>query len=204
MIGVNAVPITMENPDTDGTPRDDPTPIATSDAPPASAEKKPQVQTPVQPSTQTPVSRLMYFAQKIIETEGKKLGTACNFFIHRVLQVAGYKYEVFLANDFDLYAKKNFKTFKAEDFNTDATRTEVSRLKKYIWAYPEGTAFIMQWSRAGVHGHIAFVERIGEHLVIYQSSLGTKTPRKDQTTPEILLNGYSRRQLTVYSEMTPK
>ena len=190
--GVNAVPFTFEKPDADQSPQA------------MEPEKTEMASSTPSPTVARPVSRLIYFAQKILETEGKKLGTACNLYVHRVLQVAGFHYEVFMANDFDVYAKRYFKSYKVEDFNRDTSNAEENRLKKHLWSYPERTPFIMQWSRAGVHGHIAFVERIGEKLVIYQSSLGTKTPRKDQTTVDILLNGYNRRQLSVYSEMTAK
>lgn len=150
-------------------------------------------------------SKIIYYAQKVIENESLAVGTACNFYIHRVLKAAGFVDSIYLANDFDVYAKKYFKHYKTVDFQRDANGSaEVARLKQHLWSYPERTPFITQWSKSGVHGHIAFVERIGEKLVIYQSSLGTKLPHKDQTTPDILLNGYDRRQLTVYSEMTPE
>ncbi len=196
-LNLNAVPTTYENPETDNAE-----PVSEATTP----EEKPESGTTTQSSKPAlkAASKIITMAQKIMETEGRKLGTACNLFVHRVLQVSGFASEIFMANDFEIYAKRYFKRYKAEDFTRDSSNAEEKRLHNYIWAYPERTAFIVQWSRSGVHGHIAFVERIGEKLVIYQSSLGSRTARKDQTTVDILLNGYNRRQLTVYSEMTPK
>lgn len=184
-------------------------------APPAASRErtKPQTQTAqLKPSREQPqveysqqkTSRLIYYAQLIMETEGHRLGTACNFYVHRVLQATGFVHHVYLANDFHQYAKKYFKTYKAEVFKVEGSNSDVKRLKQYLWSYPERTPFIMNWTRPGRHGHIAIIERLNDKLVIYQASLGTKTPRKDQTTPERLLNGSGRRHLTVYSEMTPK
>lgn len=197
---VNVVPETFEHPERDQQEGND------QDQEDQQTQKPPENTKPgtLPKNSQKDPSRIMYYAQKIMETEGRRLGTACNFYVHRVLQVAGFVYDVFLANDFDDYAKRYFKHYKEVDFYRDTSNAEEIRLKQHIWSYPERTPFIVNWTRASVHGHIAFIERIGEKLVIYQSSLGTKTPRKDQTTPEILLNGYNRRQLTVYSEMTPK
>jgi hypothetical protein len=206
---LTAVPKTFEDPQGDlipGTEVPDNDDEVTN---PPVIEVPPEVTEPEPPSENPPtepllLSKILSNAQRVITLEGRRLGTACNVFVHRVLTVSGFNPSVYLANDFDIYAKKFFKSYKAEDFNRDTTGGEKERLRRYIWDYPEHTPFIMQWSRSGVHGHIAIVERIGDKLVIYQSSLGTKTPRKDQTTPEILLNGYNRRQLTVYTEMTPK
>lgn len=147
-------------------------------------------------------SKLIQSAQYIMVTEGKKIGTACNLYIRRVLEYAGFSGEGFLATDFDIYAKKHFKYYRATDFKQDTHHTETARLRQYIWSYPERTPFILQWSRSGVIGHIAIMERIEDTLVIYQASLGSYTARKNKTTPEILLNDYNRRVLTVYSEMS--
>lgn len=208
---VNVVPETFENPDIDdedsNLPTQTPPPPQVEEKTSPKATEKPKAEKPLEkPSTvaKKDPSRIMYYAQKIMETEGRKLGTACNFYVHRVLQAAGFPYHIYMANEFDTYAQKYFKHYKAEDFYRDTSDAEEKRLKEYIWSYPQRTPFIANWTRAGVHGHIALFERIEDKLVIYQSSLGTKLPRKDQTSPEILLNGYRRRQLTVFSEMTAK
>lgn len=206
--GINAVPNTFENPETDealeNTPPSDETEQTENQSPQALDDNLPEQ--PEQPAelTDKRASRLMYYAQKIMETEGRKLGTACNFYVHRVLQVAGFAYKIFMANEFHLYAKKHFRSYKAEQFRGDSSYSDIPRLKDYLWSYPERTAFIAQWRRPGRHGHIAMLERIDEKLVIYQASLGKKTPRKDQTTLENLLNANGRRNLTIFSEMKPK
>ncbi len=147
-------------------------------------------------------SSIIANAQKVMDTEGRSLGTACNRYVQRVLNVSGFPKGHFLANDFDLYAKKFIRSYQVENFTRNESGSEQERLKKHLWSFPERTPFIMQWSRAGVYGHIAIVERIGENLVIYQASLNRYTARKDQTTINTLLNGYNRRVLSVYSGLT--
>ena len=151
----------------------------------------------------TKAAALIEVADLVIRHESEKLGTACNHYLQRVLTIMGFPDRDFLAHDFPEYAKKYFKTYRAEKFANDNQGSDRERLKKYIWSFPERTAFIFQWSRSVLspHGHIALVERQGEQLVIYQSSLNRFTPRKDKTTVDRLLSGWSRRQLTVFSDI---
>jgi len=139
-------------------------------------------------------------AERVMIKEGKKIGTPCNFYLMRVLQVSGYSSETFLANDFDLYAKRHLKSAQVVHFVNDGKEAESSRLKHHLWSYPERTPFIMQWSRLGVRGHVAIVERINDRLIIYQASYKKYFPRKDQITADRLLSGFNRRTLSVYSE----
>ena len=192
-------------------PQTEPTPPPPNEtAPPqteptAVPEKKPEAEVVLPPKVQKlEVSELVSNAQKIMDKEGRRIGTACNKFVLRVLEVTGFKNESFIANDFDDYAKKNFSHYKVVHFERQALGDEVARLQKHLWSYPERTPFIMQWSRSGAHGHIAIVERIGEKLIIFQASLNQYTARKDQTTVNTLLSGYNRRVLSVYSELTPR
>jgi len=192
----------FENPDIDDPVRDgDDGPETPSVAKPGDRQSD-DGKTGQPGNSSTKNSRIMYYAQKIMDTEGRKLGTACNFYVHRVLQAAGFVHQIYRANDFYLYAQKYFGHYKDEEFS-GATESEIQRLRRHLWSYPEGTAFIMNWKRPGTHGHIAIVERLDDKLVIYQASLGTKLPRKDQTSVDMLLKG-NRKNLTVYSEMTPK
>ncbi len=171
----------------------------------SSVKPSPQAEEIKPTTTQIQASKIIYYAQKVIDTEARKLGTACNVFVNRVLTKAGFASGTYLAQDFDSYATKNFKHFRAVHFKYDASGSEIDRFKKYLWAYPERTAFIMQWAQVeSAHGHIAFVERIADKLVIYQSSLGTQIAHRAPTTAQILLTGYNRRALTVYSEMIPR
>lgn len=192
---LNQIPSTFEN-----TRIDQP---SGRDLPPENTKTKIPIE--VKPPQIGAASNIIFNAQKVMETEGQKVGTACNIYLHRVLQKSGFANVVYLATNFDIYATKYFSHFKSVNFGHDGgNQSDVNTLKRHLWSYPERTPFITQWSRSGANGHIALVERIGEKLVIYQASLGKYLPRKDQTTPDILLNGYNRRQLTVYSEMTPK
>jgi hypothetical protein len=126
--------------------------------------------------------------------EGKKIGAACNFYIERVLEVLGFKTVDFLANDFDVAAKKIFKNYKVAVF------TNATELKRHLWSYRERTGFICQWERIGAPGHIAIVERVGETLWIYQASLNKYTARVEKTTLEHLLQVNNNKGVRVYSD----
>lgn len=145
-------------------------------------------------------SDFIKIAHSVMVNEGKSLGTACNFYVGRVLVRAGFKKESFVANDFDIYAKNNFDSYKAVDFKIDANHSDADELRKHLWSYPERTPFIAQWTRPNYYGHIAILERIGDSLVIYQASYGQHTPRRDLTKIEILLSSKRRAHLTIYSE----
>ena len=186
-------------------------PAATPTTPPVVSQNPSQTRPPLarpplthQSQIGTPeASTIIKNAQKVMVEEGKKIGPACNFYVQRVLQVSGFPKGSYLAADFDLYAEKNFKYYRAKNFLKNSTQNDTEKLRKYIWNYPERTPFILQWSRAQVTGHIAIMERIGDQLIIYQASLNKYTARKSLTTIDSLLRDYNRRVLTVYSEMTP-
>lgn len=144
-------------------------------------------------------SKFIINAEWVMINEGKKIGTPCNFYLGRVLTLSGYSSDKFVATDFDIYAKKNLKYATVVNFVNDANGSEQARLKQHLWSYPQRTPFIMQWSRSGVMGHVAIVERIGQLLIIYQASLNKYSARKDYTTVSRLLSGEMRRTLSVYS-----
>ncbi|MBC7742279.1 MAG: hypothetical protein H7061_08780 [Bdellovibrionaceae bacterium] len=148
-------------------------------------------------------SSIINNAEKVMVAEGKKLGTACNHYVGRVLEVSGFIKKGFLANDFDGYAKKYISHYRAVDFDRTQSAASAARLQDYIWSFPERTPFILQWSRGKSFGHIALMERVGDQLIIYQASLHKHTARKNLTTVKTLLTGYNRRTLTVYTELTP-
>lgn len=157
----------------------------------------------IEPSTKikTKPSNVIEAADIVMRYEGQKLKTPCNYYLQRVLEVIGFPAKDFLASEFYLYAKKYFKNYKAEKFVNNTQGSDRGRLKKYLWSFPERTAFILQWSSSllSPHGHVAIVERVDQQLIIYQSSLNKYTARKDQTTVDRLLNGWARRELTVFS-----
>lgn len=141
----------------------------------------------------------------VVQNEARKIGTPCNFYVSRVLVLTGYSKDGFLANDFDLYARKNFSSYKSEIFNTSNIESERQRLRHYIWSYPTRTPFIFQWERSAPQpGHIAIVERIGDQLVVYQASLNLFIARREQTTVDRLLSQARSARMTVYSEFVAK
>ncbi len=140
-------------------------------------------------------SHFIIAAYNTMLKEGKKIGAACNFYLERVLQVMGFKTVDFLANDFDLAAKKMFKSYKVFKFTTSA------ELKRHLWSYRERTGFILQWERTGAPGHVAIVERVGETLYIYQASLNKYTARLEKTTLERLLKVNNNKGVRVYSDL---
>lgn len=175
------------------------------DVPKTSDTKKPNTPIATDPAKKPNVPEVSQFiknAEIVMINEGKKIGTPCNFYLSRVLEISGFSKAPFLANDFDDYAKKYFSHFRVVNFVNDFWGSDKARLKQHIWSYPERTPFVMQWSRTGFYGHLAIVERIGDQLIVYQASLNSHTARRDQTTVDILLNGLNRRTLAVYTEFT--
>lgn len=204
---INSIPKTYENPlsipdrsDDQPEQNQDELPIESDEAPTLATTPPPPVK---DSKTSTPApSDFIKNAERIMITEGKKIGTPCNFYLRRVLEVSGFPSKPFLANDFDNYATKNFSNYTAIDFKNDRSGSERSRLKKVIWSYPQRTPFIFQWSRSGFYGHVAIVERIGDDLIVYQASIGSHSARRDRTSVDILLNGFNRRLLTMYINFT--
>jgi len=136
----------------------------------------------------------------VIKNESRKVGTACNFYVSRVLEIAGYSVDSFTANDFDIYARRNFSSVEGLSFDTNNVTPERQRLRRYIWSYAERTPFILNWERTGgKHGHIAILERIGDQLVIFQASMNQHLPLRQQTTIENILSYSKKAKLTVYS-----
>lgn len=173
--------------------------------PPPPVAKKPA--TPTKPSTDN-VPEASFFIKKafwVVQNEARKIGTPCNFYVSRVLELSGYSDKSFLANDFDIYAQNHFSTYKNEIFNTANLESERLRLKRHIWSYPQRTPFIFQWERTKPKpGHIAIVERIGDQLVVYQASLNRHIARREQTSIDRLLNHARSARMTVYSEFEAK
>lgn len=177
-------------------------------------QQKPRVpEQPVpQPTPKAPsapvvgeASRFIKVAYWVVQNEAKKIGTPCNFYVSRVLELSGYSDDGFLANDFDIYARKHFSTYKDEKFVASNLQSERLRLKRYLWSYPSRTPFIIQWERpAPKPGHIAIVERIGDQLVIYQASLNRHIARREQTTIDRLLSESRAPRMTVYSEFVAR
>ena len=150
-------------------------------------------------------SRFIKVAFWVVQNEAKKIGTPCNFYVSRVLELTGYSDDGFLANDFDIYAKKHFSSYKDEKFVSTNLQSERLRLKRHLWSYPSRTPFILQWERqAPKPGHIAIVERVGDQLVIYQASLNRHIARREQTTIDRLLSASRAPRMTVYSEFVAR
>jgi hypothetical protein len=169
------------------------TAVATPQVP---VKKNPPTAAPVVMKKEEPgsASNFIIAAYKTMVSEGKKIGAACNFYLGRVLEVLGFKTVDFLANDFDVAAKKMFKSYKVFKFTT------ATELKRHLWSYRERTGFIFQWERVGAPGHVAIIERVGETLYIYQASLNKYTARVEKTTLERLLQVNSHKGVRVYSD----
>lgn len=146
------------------------------------------------------VSEFIKVAQFVVLNESEKIGTACNHYLQRVLFLSGFKKGDFLANEFDIYAKNNFKSYKIENFKIDASRNDKAELKKYIWSYPARTPFILQWKRPGAYGHVAILERLEDSLVIYQASYNAHNPERTLTTIDALLSLKYRKNISLFSE----
>jgi len=173
---------------------------------------KPTTPAPSKPDPKSPVaagvneaSLFIKAAFWVVQNEARKIGTPCNFYVSRVLVLTGFSKDSFLANDFDIYARKHFSSYKNEIFNTSNLESERARLKRHIWSYPQRTPFIIQWERSAPQpGHIAIVERIGDQLVVYQASLNRHIARREQTTIDRLLSHARKARMTVYSEFVAR
>lgn len=198
---LNTIPETFEVPDIESADVDDSKQGTkpTEDLPAETAVTE-KTETSTQKSEPLKPSKFIETTFNVMVKEGKSIGTACNRYLQRVLVRAGFKVGDFVANDFDIYAKTHFKSYKSEDFKIDSTRSDSAELKKYLWSYPERTPFILQWTRPGKYGHVAIIERTGSQLVIYQASKDNYTAKRDKTTTESLLKSKNRAHLTVYSE----
>ena len=174
--------------------------------PPPAVSTKPQPKAPSAPAASgSEASKFIKVAFWVVQNEARKIGTPCNFYVSRVLELSGYSDDGFLANDFDIYAKNHFSSYKNEVFNTTNIESERARLKRHIWSYPARTPFIIQWERAKPKpGHIAIVERIGDQLVVYQASLNRHIARREQTSIDRLLSHSRSARMTVYSEFVAK
>jgi len=149
-------------------------------------------------------SKFIQIAYWVIKNERSKIGTACNFYVSRVLELAGYSDDSFIANDFDRYAKKNFTSQKTATFITTKSTAEKERLKSYLWSFPERTPFILNWERSAPrHGHIAIIERMGNTLVVFQASMNKHLAERKETTVDNILNYSRQAKLTVYSHFKP-
>lgn len=187
-------------------------PAPTKPAQPTPTKPEPVKPKPVAPAPAKPTAPVSGDASKfikvafwVVQNEAKKIGTPCNFYVSRVLELNGYSDDGFLANDFDIYARNHFSSYKDEKFSTVNQDSERLRLKRYIWSYPARTPFIFQWERqAPKPGHIAIVERVGDQLIIYQASLNKHIARREQTTIDRLLSASRAPRMTVYSEFVAK
>lgn len=181
-----------------------PEPIVVKPAPKPTTPAKQDPKSPVAPGVNE-ASLFIKAAFWVVQNEARKIGTPCNFYVSRVLVLTGFSKDSFRANDFDIYARKNFSSFKNEIFNTSNLESERARLKRHIWSYPQRTPFIIQWERSAPQpGHIAIVERIGDQLVVYQASLNRHIARREQTTIDRLLSHARKARMTVYSEFVAR
>jgi hypothetical protein len=150
-----------------------------------------------------PASEFIKTAHEVMLNEGRRLGTACNFYLQRVLEKSGFSRSAFKANDFHSYAEKHFSSYLVEEFKRDKSHEDSEALRAFIWSFPERTPLIAQWVRKQQSGHVAIIERAGDQLIIYQASLNKYTPRRDPTTLAALLSSGFRSHLRLYAKFVP-
>ena len=115
------MPTTNVNPTLESSPTPSPTPTAASETPSANTPDKTTSagsteinDDPPEPALQNedlvsekqgsaPISGLIKNAISVMIHEGIKLGTACNAYVRRVLEVSGFSSADFLANDFEVF-----------------------------------------------------------------------------------------------------
>lgn len=119
--------------------------------------------------------------------------TACSIFVRNVLKRAGYSVPSFMANEFDGIVAQYLPTWTGLAFTAGSTDHGKDALRATLNSYPDHTAFLAQWPRANMSGHVAILEKNGpDEFTIYQAQQGRATPHMKATTVEALL--YARNQ----------
>ncbi|MEZ0390851.1 MAG: hypothetical protein ACAH59_01455 [Pseudobdellovibrionaceae bacterium] len=168
------------------------------------AEKSqiPDFEIPEIPEYEVQEKSLIEMGLWVIEKEARKVGAACNFYVQRVLQLMGFGRSSWKANDFDLYVNQNFSTYKVESFVPSSQGSEKSRLKKYLWSFPEKTGVILQWKRRVGPGHVAILHRQGNQLVIFHASLNRFVAKAQKIDMDVLFyQGGNAYRLNVFSDL---
>ncbi len=149
--------------------------------------------------------RILNNAEYVLKKESHKrgVGDACNFFLQRILELSGFSDDGYTANSFERYAKKHFTGFKTAQFKVEPLRKDAKKLETFLFSYPEGTPFILQWQKAEGHGHLALVTRQGNNLIIYEASLGRFKAEKKLTNARTILSASERYKLTAYVHFMP-
>ena len=149
--------------------------------------------------------RMLNNAEYVVKKERNKagIGDACNFFLQRILELSGFSDDGYIANTFDQYAKKHFTGAKTAQFKVEPLRKDAINLEKFLFSYPEGTPFILNWQKAVGHGHLAIVTRKDNKLIIYEASLGRFKAEKKLTTVRYILSASERYKMTVYVNFMP-
>ncbi len=149
--------------------------------------------------------RIIKNAEYVLKKESKKagIGNACNFFLQRILELSGFSDDGYKANDFDRYANKRFTGATTAQFKVEPLRKDAKNLEKFLFSYPEGTPFILQWKTTAPNGHLAIVTRTGDQLVIYEASLGRFNAGKKLTGARKILSASARYKMIVYVNFMP-
>lgn len=149
--------------------------------------------------------RILNNAEYVVTKEKNKrgVGDACNFFLQRILELSGFSDEGYRANTFDQYAKKHFTGYKTAVFKVEPLRKDAKNLELFLYSYPEGTPFILQWQRSQGHGHLALVTIRKNKIILYEASLGRLKAESKQTTARTILSASDRYKLTAFVHFMP-
>jgi|GEM_PF-7024215 len=77
---------------------------------------------------------------------------------HRLIQ-AGYNFGSFMANGFHSSMQRYLPSWQSKRFSANESSGRVA-LKSFLNSFPNHTAFLAQWVRAGRSGHVASVEKL--------------------------------------------
>lgn len=149
--------------------------------------------------------RILNNTEYVFKNEGHKrgIGNACNFFLQRILERSGFSDDGYMAHEFDRYAKKHFTGVKTAEFRVEPLRKDAKNLEKFLFSFPEGTPFILQWKPVAGHGHLAIVTRKDGKLTVYEATLGKPRATQKETTARTLLSATDRYKMIVYVNFMP-
>jgi hypothetical protein len=106
--------------------------------------------------------------------------TACDHYIERVIERAGFPFGPFLANGFNETMHEYLPTWQMRGFSFNSKSRGLAQLQSFLDNAPNGSAFLAQWQRVGDNGHVALIAKTApDEFVIYQAQLGTALPHEE-------------------------
>lgn len=158
-----------------------------------------------QQTPEEPAFRMAVFAQALVDQKVKIYRNACNIFVRSVMTLAGYTIgRNYNANQFGLLfqePKQGLNLWDKDGYKKLPNLQQAQqKLQMDLLNYSEDFGVVAQVDRTALrrHGHVGILVRIDGQIIIYDSSLDQRGPRKTIVTEKSLLNN-SRPILNLYA-----